>query len=164
MLETTDPTDQNCIFCTKGFIEKSFCTTSHFSAFYNIAPILPGHSLIIPNKHYESLFELTDDELSEMMLFARKITSVLKTVFNCDGFDWTIQDGVSAGQTVPHLHLHVIPRKPMDLPDNSNWYNKIRENENNMLDSDHRERLNDQDYDAITARLAEAVKSSTISM
>jgi bis(5'-adenosyl)-triphosphatase len=156
MLETKDPTDRNCIFCRKEFIEKSFSTTSRFNAFYNIAPILPGHSLIIPNTHYESLFELSDIELSEMMVFARKITAVLKSVFNCDGFDWTIQDGVSAGQTVPHLHLHIIPRKPFDMPESNEWYSKIPQNEAQMLDSDHRERLINEEYNAITIKLREA--------
>lgn len=159
MLQTTDQTHQDCIFCHKEIVEKSFYSSERFSAFYNIAPILPGHSLVIPNKHYESLFELPDDELGEMMVFARKITSVLKTVFNCDGFDWTIQDGISAGQTVPHLHLHIVPRKPLDLPESNEWYSKIPENEKQMLDSQKRERLSDQDYDVITSRLSAACSS-----
>ena len=159
MEQPTNETGVNCLFCHTEIIEKSFCTTVRFSALYNIAPILPGHSLIIPNTHYESLFELPDDELSEMMVFARKITAVLKTFFNCDGFDWTIQDGVSAGQTVPHLHLHIIPRKPLDMPESNEWYSKVPENEKQMLDSDHRMRLNDHDYIAITALLTEASKS-----
>jgi bis(5'-adenosyl)-triphosphatase len=149
----------NCLFCKKNIIEKSFSSTLRFSALYNIAPILPGHSLIIPNTHHESLFELSDEELGEMMLFARKITSVLKTVFHCDGFDWTIQDGISAGQTVPHLHLHIIPRKPLDMPESNEWYSKIEENEKQMLESDLRERLNDQEYNEITERLNEASKT-----
>jgi bis(5'-adenosyl)-triphosphatase len=91
-----------------------------------------------------------------MMVFARKITAVLKTVFNCDGFDWTIQDGVSAGQTVPHLHLHIVPRKPHDLPESNKWYSKIILNEAQILDSEHRERLSDNEYNAITIKLREA--------
>jgi len=153
MQSITDQLEKDCLFCRKEIIGKSFCTTKQFSAFYNIAPILPGHSLIIPNQHHESLFELSDDELSEMMVFARKITLVLKTIFNCDGFDWTIQDGVSAGQTVPHLHLHIIPRKPHDLPESNEWYSKIPENEVQLLDSEYREQLSDDDYTDITAKL-----------
>ena len=149
---------ESCIFCTKAVTEKSFDSTSKFSAVYNMAPILSGHSLIIPNAHYESLTELSDQDLGEMMIFARKVTSVLKIVYNCDGFDWTIQDGVSAGQTVPHLHLHIIPRKPFDIAEGNEWYSKIPENEKQMLDSDHRERLNNHEYDTITARLAKAVR------
>jgi diadenosine tetraphosphate (Ap4A) HIT family hydrolase len=94
-----------------------------------------------------------------MMVFARKITLVLKTFFNCDGFDWTIQDGVSAGQTVAHLHLHIIPRKPFDMPESNEWYSKIPPNEAQLLDSDHRERLSDEEYNAITNKLKEASKT-----
>lgn len=147
---------EDCLFCRKGIVEKSFSQSPNFKAIYNIAPILPGHSLIIPKLHYTSLFELPDAEIAEMMVFAKEITSVLKTFFDCDGFDWTIQDGVSAGQTVPHLHLHIIPRKPLDLPEGNEWYSKIPENEKQLLDSLHRKRLNNLDYMAITAKLAEA--------
>jgi len=157
---TTDQPTENCLFCREQILEKSFFATAHFSAFYNIAPILPGHSLIVPNRHCESLFELSDNELSEMMCFARNITKVLQSVFECDGFDWTLQDGVSAGQTVPHLHLHIIPRKPMDISDGNNWYSKTIQNEKQMLDSQHREQLNDVQYTAISKHLAEA--SATI--
>jgi bis(5'-adenosyl)-triphosphatase len=146
----------NCIFCNKEITDNSFYSTVQFSALYNIAPVLPGHSLIIPNKHYTSLFELSDNELGDMMIFARKITTVLKAVFNCNGFDWTIQDGVSAGQTIPHLHLHIIPRKPLDIKEGDEWYSKIPGNESQMLDSLQRKRLNDHEYRAITEKLAKA--------
>jgi bis(5'-adenosyl)-triphosphatase len=156
---TNNNPNAECLFCRKEITEKSFCSTPLFSAFYNISPILPGHSLVIPDKHYESLFELSDDELSEMMVFARKITSSLKTFFNCDGFDWTIQDGVSAGQTVPHLHLHIVPRKPLDLPESNEWYKKIQQSEEHILDSENRARLNEKEYAEITQRLKIACAS-----
>ena len=147
---------ENCIFCNKEITDNSFCSTVQFSALYNIAPVLPGHSLIIPNKHYTSLSELSDNELGDMIIFARKITTVLKAVFNCNGFDWTIQDGISAGQTISHLHLHIIPRKPLDIAEGDEWYSKIPGNENQMLDSMQRERLNVPEYIAITEKLAKA--------
>lgn len=156
MKKTTDTPITKCAFCRKEIIEKSFYSSTRFIAIYNIAPVLPGHSLIIPKKHYVSLLELTDEELSEMMIFARKITIVLKTVFHCDGFDWTIQDGVSAGQTVPHLHLHIIPRKSHDFPESNEWYRKIPLNEAQLLDSEHRERLNDEEYNNVTQMLKAA--------
>ena len=159
MVNTTVQPIAECIFCRNSVTQKSFYSSSDFSAFYNIAPILPGHSLIIPNAHYESLFQLSNDELGEMMVFARKVTALLKTVFNADGFDWTIQDGVSAGQTIPHLHLHIIPRRPLDMPAGDLWYNKIPQSEQLILDSENRERLNDQEYNLITARLTEAAKT-----
>jgi bis(5'-adenosyl)-triphosphatase len=159
MHQITSQSEVNCLFCREEITDKSFCTTSRFSACYNIAPILPGHSLIIPTNHYESLFELSDEELGEMMVFARKITSALKTFYNCDGFDWTIQDGVSAGQTVPHLHLHIIPRKPLDIPESNEWYSKIPQSEAGILDSENRVRLGEKEYNEITDRLKVACAS-----
>jgi bis(5'-adenosyl)-triphosphatase len=149
----------DCIFCKRSVSARAFYSDSKFKALYNIAPVLPGHSLVIPVKHYESLLQLSDADLGKMMVFARNITKVLKTVFNCDGFDWTIQDGVSAGQTVPHLHLHIIPRKPSDLPSGNEWYSRIPENEKIMIESDNRSRLSENEYDEITRRLSEASKS-----
>ena len=159
MIKTKTKADEDCVFCNRAVVEKSFYSTAGFSALYNIAPILPGHTLVIPNRHYQSLDELSETELGNMMIFARKITAVLKTVFKCDGFDWTIQDGVSAGQTVPHLHLHIIPRKPFDLPESNEWYSKIPENESKLLDSQQRARMNDHAYDAITAVMTKACKA-----
>jgi len=150
---------EQCIFCKKSVTGKAFYSNPKFSALYNIAPVLPGHSLIIPNKHYESLFELSNSELGEMMVFAREITAVLKYFFNCDGFDWTIQDGASAGQTIAHLHLHIIPRKPLDIPEGDQWYKKISESEQVMLDSETRRKLTEAEYDEITARLSETANT-----
>jgi bis(5'-adenosyl)-triphosphatase len=161
MTNSFEQPGDNCLFCRKEIVGKSFFSSEQFSAFYNIAPILPGHSLVVPIAHYTSLLELSETELGDMMVFARKATKVLQEVFKCESFDWTLQDGISAGQTVPHLHLHIIPRKPFDLPEGNDWYGKIPQNELNMLDSQHRERLNEKEYTEITARLSEAAKLFT---
>ncbi len=150
---------KDCPFCRKECTENYFHSSDHFVAIYNISPILPGHSLVIPKKHIESLAQLSDADLCEMMLFARKVTKVLKTVFNSDGFDWTVQDGISAGQTVPHVHLHIIPRKLHDLPESNEWYSMIADNEHQLLDSRNREKLSDRDYTDITAMLSKASNS-----
>lgn len=150
---------ETCVFCTKEVLNNSFYKTEHFSAIYNIAPVLQGHSLIIPNNHYESLLDLSETELCEMMLLARKITQVLKTVFACDGFDWSIQDGVSAGQTIPHLHLHIIPRKLDDMPAGDEWYSKLKQTEHQMLDSKTRKKLNNTEFDIITTLLKQSAEA-----
>jgi len=152
----------NCLFCRKDVQTRSFASSEGFCAIYNIAPILPGHSLVIPLKHFRSLFDLSDEELGEMMIFARKVTSVLEVVFGCKGFDWSLQDGIAAGQTVPHLHLHIIPRRTGDMPGNEEWYSKILPNEKFLLDSQSRERLNENSYMEITEKLIEASKSGKI--
>ena len=159
---STLPTGSGCRFCSKEIIGKSYFSSGRYRAVYNIAPILPGHTLIIPNSHYETLLELSDEELSEMFVFARIVTIKLIQFFGSDGFDWTIQDGISAGQTVPHVHLHIIPRKPLDLPDGNEWYSKIQHTDNKILDSQNRDRLSEQEYNSITDRLAEAFKTTIL--
>ena len=158
-MENQTPANLECLFCRKQISESSFASSQNFIAIYNIAPILPGHSLIIPKLHFTSVLELSDPDIAEMMVFAKKVTSVLKHVFQCDGFDWTIQDGVSAGQTVPHLHLHIIPRKPFDLPESNEWYAKIPESEKQLIDSQYREKLSNDAYMAITNKLAIAARN-----
>jgi len=159
MIKSTIETADYCAFCNPAINAKSFCSTGKFSAIYNIAPILPGHSLIIPKAHCESLFQLTEKEIGEMMVFARKVTTILKSFFNCQGFDWTIQDGSAAGQTIPHLHLHIIPRRPADLPSGTDWYSNIQQNELVLLDSENRARLNEKEYNEISMKLTKAAKT-----
>jgi bis(5'-adenosyl)-triphosphatase len=157
MATPIESTEKDCLFCRNEIAENSFYANEDFVAFYNIAPVLPGHSLVIPRNHYNSLLELPDEKLGEMMIFARKVTRVLTSVFKSTGFDWTIQDGETAGQTVPHLHLHIIPRQANDLPEGEEWYSKIHENEIQILDSQSREKLNELEYSTITKMLKEAL-------
>lgn len=80
-------------------------------------PISPGHTLVIPKRHFGSFFEATDEERDAMLtlldLARREIGSELAP----DGFNIGINDGIAAGQTVPHLHLHLIPRFEGDVAD-----------------------------------------------
>lgn len=96
--------------------------SERFRAIVNIAPILPGHALVIPKRHVDSLLALDHAEIAEMVELSRRAVSLLVSVYAADGFDWTIQESEAAGQSVPHLHLHLIPRKQGDLPDPGDWY------------------------------------------
>jgi bis(5'-adenosyl)-triphosphatase len=131
----------NCPFCKSDVNEISFAESPNFLAIYNSAPILPGHSLIIPKWHVHGLLELIDSELSEMMLFSRNTVRTLLKAFNAKAFNWTIQEGEEAGQTVPHLHLHLIPREPNDLPQPGDWYPLLKKSESEVIDSASRPRL-----------------------
>jgi bis(5'-adenosyl)-triphosphatase len=97
-----------------------------FAAICDIAPILPGHTLIVPRRHVARVGFLGEDETCRFFAFAHKITRFLVAHFKAEGFDWAIQDGVSAGQTVGHVHLHVIPRWPGDLPSPGDWYARLQ--------------------------------------
>jgi len=146
--------NKNCPFCEAILSENFFCQSNNFVAIYNIAPILPGHCMIIPKNHIQKVLNLSDDKLSEMMIFSRKVIEILNKVFPNDGFNWTIQDGESAGQTVQHVHLHIIPRVNKDLPEPGDWYPKLVESRN--TESKNRAKLTTDEYLRITEKLKES--------
>ena len=80
-------------------------------------PISPGHTLIIPKRHVGSFFELAAEERSELLALLDKAKLVVDKEFSPQGYNIGINDGAAAGQTVPHLHVHLIPRFGGDLPD-----------------------------------------------
>lgn len=130
-----------CVFCDEKIIDSVFAASENFRAIYNIAPVLPGHSLIIPKKHYQSLEDLPEILMGEMMHFSRATWMLLKKVFGAEAFDWILQDGKAAGQTVMHLHIHLIPRKELDLPEPGDWYPQLKKKESEFIDSLQRPRL-----------------------
>ena len=80
-------------------------------------PISPGHTLIIPRRHVGSFFDLESDERAELLALLCQAKVVADKEFSPQGYNIGINDGAAAGQTVPHLHLHLIPRFEGDLPD-----------------------------------------------
>jgi bis(5'-adenosyl)-triphosphatase len=142
-----------CPFCEPSIQDSVFVRSENFLAIYNLAPILPGHSLIIPNKHVQSVLDLNPGELTEMTLFARNVTTLLLKVFKTDAFNWSVQDKEAAGQTLAHLHMHIVLRYPGDLPYPGDWYPKIRQNFSEILDSASRQKHSIQEMKQIVDRL-----------
>lgn len=130
--------DPNCPFCQSSRAAGCFAESGDFLAIYNVAPILPGHSLVIPKWHVSSLLDLSDSEIAEMVRFSRIAVRNLMKIFGATGFNWTVQEGEEAGQTVPHLHLHLIPRTVGDLETPGDWYPKLKKSESDLIDSSER--------------------------
>lgn len=80
-------------------------------------PISPGHTLIIPKHHVGSFFELDPVERAELLALLDRAKVVLDKEFKPQGYNIGINDGPAAGQTVLHLHIHLIPRFINDRPD-----------------------------------------------
>ena len=80
-------------------------------------PVSPGHTLIIPKRHIGSFFELTTEERNALMALLDQARTELQASHQPKGYNIGINDGAAAGQTVPHLHIHLIPRFQGDLPD-----------------------------------------------
>lgn len=73
-------------------------------------PVSDGHSLIIPKRHIGSFFDATDDERQALLELVDQAKLIIDKEFNPDAYNVGINDGAAAGQTVPHLHIHLIPR------------------------------------------------------
>ncbi|WP_249605371.1 HIT domain-containing protein [Chromobacterium sp. IRSSSOUMB001] len=80
-------------------------------------PISPGHTLIIPRRHIASFFALEPAEREGLMVLLDQARQQLLAELKPDGFNIGINDGTAAGQTVPHLHIHLIPRFAGDRED-----------------------------------------------
>ncbi len=80
-------------------------------------PVSPGHTLIIPRRHIGSFFDVTDEERKAMLRLLDTAKSRLDDEFHPDGYNVGINDGQAAGQTVLHLHIHLIPRYAGDRED-----------------------------------------------
>jgi diadenosine tetraphosphate (Ap4A) HIT family hydrolase len=73
-------------------------------------PVSPGHTLIIPKRHISSFFEITDAERTDLLSLLGAARDDLDQDFHPAGYNIGINDGAAAGQTVPHVHIHLIPR------------------------------------------------------
>jgi diadenosine tetraphosphate (Ap4A) HIT family hydrolase len=80
-------------------------------------PVTDGHSLVVPRKHVGSIYDLSPDEQSALWTLVGEARQRLQNQFHPDGFNIGVNDGQAAGQTVPHAHIHVIPRRTGDLAD-----------------------------------------------
>jgi histidine triad (HIT) family protein len=108
----------SCVFC--GILRNELSASRIFEspllvAFLDIVPINVGHTLIVPRRHVESFTDLTSEEASQLFLTGKLLATHLKrNLEGCEGISVTLADGVSAGQEVPHAHLHIIPRRAND--------------------------------------------------
>ena len=107
----------NCVFCkiASGEIPGlRVYEDEHTLAFMDIAGDVDGHMLVIPKAHYVSILDCDPDTLSHVICTVKKVSNHL--VDNCgyEGVDLMCANGESAGQTMPHLHIHIIPRRTND--------------------------------------------------
>lgn len=80
-------------------------------------PLTDGHALVVPRRHVASWFDATDDERAALMTGLAAMRARVLARGAVDGFNIGINDGPAAGQTVPHLHVHLIPRRAGDVDD-----------------------------------------------
>ena len=105
--------DSNCIFCKIADGEIPSATLyedEEFRVILDLNPATKGHCLILPKEHYANLFESPEDVLGRAALVAKKIGTKLVNGLHASGLNVLQNNGVCAGQTVFHFHIHLIPR------------------------------------------------------
>ncbi len=142
----------NCIFCKYSSQKTSrvLFETSQFFCLLDIKPVSFGHSLVIPKRHVVNFLDLSVEESKELLIVAKKLIEFIKnnldlihkttietvksftlplvesqSIQTPTGFNIGINDGVSAGRTVHHLHCHIIPRYDGDVVDPSEGIRNI---------------------------------------
>ena len=103
----------NCIFCAIAAGEiPSFKVYEDETvvAYLDINPFTKGHTLVIPKVHSEGLLDTSAEMLAKVVARVQKVAAHLKAALPCDGFNILQNNGEAAGQTVKHLHFHIVPR------------------------------------------------------
>ena len=104
----------NCIFCNID-IEIIVLENQLTYAIYDKFPVNEGHMLIIPKRHFDNFFDATSEEIESIYQLLHECKEVLDKEFNPDGYNIGINVGEHAGQTIFHLHVHLIPRYKGDV-------------------------------------------------
>ena len=105
-----------CPFCTLD-TDRIRYENNVFRVIRDGYPISSGHTLIIPKQHIESLFDLNEADFTTLRTTLHWARTDISNEFHPDGYNVGINDGLTAGQTVPHLHIHLIPRYEGDQSD-----------------------------------------------
>jgi len=109
------------------FYESQYCFAS-----VNIKPVVPGHVMVIPKQPRERVVDMTPAETGDLMLTAKLIATKLEKHLNCTSINFSIQDGPEAGQSVKHVHLHILPRKVGDFKKPDEIYEHLRTHDKDM--------------------------------
>lgn len=115
-----------CIFC--NIVQKKSPASIVYEddktiAFMSIQPINNGHTLVVPKKHYENIYEIPEEEISELYKIVKKITQAVKIAIGAEGIRIIQNNEKAAGQVIFHMHVHIIP-----MYSDSHWkHPKVRD-------------------------------------
>ena len=107
---------ETCPFCRLARRVEIICETATCVAFYDGYPVSPGHALIVPKRHVASYFDLTHHEREAMNVMLQYVRQKVDERFHPDGYNIGINVGEASGQSVFHVHMHLIPRYKGDVP------------------------------------------------
>jgi histidine triad (HIT) family protein len=107
--------DPGCLFCAilgRGLEGKFVLEEERVAAFLDNRPLFPGHALLVPRAHFETLTDLPSEMVPVLFTAAQRLAEAMEVALGAKGSFVAINNRVS--QSVPHLHVHVVPRRPKD--------------------------------------------------
>lgn len=131
--------------------EQVFQQGATCAALVNLKPVVPGHVLVIPTHAYKRLADIPPPELGPLFEMVQRVGVVVERVYGGEALSVAVQDGAGAGQSVPHVHVHVLPRRTGDFTPNDLVYEHLdafglalRTLQEKQMDSDRQPRTASQ--------------------
>ncbi|RXW20517.1 hypothetical protein EST38_g5328 [Candolleomyces aberdarensis] len=134
------------LFSTIEVTSQAFYRTALSYSIVNLKPIVPGHVLVVPTRPVPRIADLNDKEYVSLMRSVRRVSLAVQRAYGADALTIACQDGKAAGQSVPHVHFHILPRKAQGdrfSENNDEIYPELEVAEANLL-SDLQEQQNSQ--------------------
>ena len=103
----------SCIFCKRD--KDIICENEYALAFYDSYPVSKGHVLIIPKRHIETYFDLSEEEMVSFFKLSKEVKRIIDEKYSPDGYNVGFNIGEYGGQSVMHCHMHIIPRYKGDV-------------------------------------------------
>jgi histidine triad (HIT) family protein len=121
---------EECVFCQ--IIRKEAPASIIYEddqavAFLSNRPVNVGHTLVVPKKHYENVYEVPEDEIAYLFKIVKRIAHAVKDATTAEGIRIVQNNGEVAGQVVFHFHVHIIPMKPHNKFRHDNGYREAEE-------------------------------------
>ena len=127
----------SCPFCTPEIIAKqTILETENEWVFYNLSPKTKGQCLVVPKRHVEGIRELPAPELASLLQTVQLVSKKLQAYLQPAGFNYGFNEGAIAGQTVFHLHFHIMPRYAEDGVKNQHVFHRSPEDKIFLTDAE----------------------------
>jgi diadenosine tetraphosphate (Ap4A) HIT family hydrolase len=106
-----------CIFCKPRDIKRHTLIAESDLAYarWDNFPVSVGHAEVIPKRHVSSYFDLSEDEISALFKLSKETKKIIDEKYKPDSYNLGVNNGPEAGQTIPHCHIHLIPRYSGDV-------------------------------------------------
>lgn len=126
---------EECLFCkisSKQITANIVYEDENNMAFLDINPTNYGHTLVMPKQHYETFVQTPDEILQKTIIAVKKIAQAILKLPNIDGVNIMVNNGKTAGQVIPHLHFHIIPR--LETDELQHWKGEAYKSDEQMIE------------------------------